>query len=391
MVIDSIQKYSERINRRPFRMLAGKTYSKLRTVLDKAARFINADSIEENTDSDCVPFRGEIALVPSTTEGLFLVVNGLSIPDGGEVLMTDQEYFTSETQWLYLQQRENRNLVRREAFFSDHSHITSRDILKWFQERISPNTRVVTYPHVFYHTGLVMPVKEISAFIAQVNKERSESEKIISLIDGVQALGALSLNMKDLGCDFYAAGCHKWLCGPRGTGILFGKKDLYEKLIPSIQSFMMVFSGLMRDREWRERGLENLRGPYAIMPGGTRGFESDWALGEAFTYQENIGKENVEIRIRSLRQTLLEGLKQINRIRIVSPEETKLSAGITSFQVEGMKAKEVWLSLLKKDIVTRPVGPLGDPDKAVLRICTHIYNTEEELDRTLNTLREVLG
>jgi selenocysteine lyase/cysteine desulfurase len=327
-VIDSIQKYSERMNRRPFRMLSGKTYLKLKTVLDKAARFINADPIEEYPGSDCVPFRGEMALTSSTTEGLFLVANGLFIPEGGEVLMTDQEYFTSESQWFYRQQRERRDLVKKEEFFPDHSRINSSDILNWFKDKITPETRVVTYPHVFYHTGLVMPVRDISALIERINKTRSESERIISLIDGVQALGALCLDMKYLGCDFYAAGCHKWLCGPRGTGILFGKKHLYERLIPSIQSFIMLFSGLMRDRARRERGLEDLRGPYAIMPGGTRGFESDWALGEAFNYQKSLGVDAIETRIRSLRRTLMEGLKRIERIRIVSRRTRSYRRGL---------------------------------------------------------------
>ena len=164
-------------------------------------------------------------------------------------------------------------MVRREPFFSDHSQITVPDVIGWFTKNITANTRVVTYPHAFYHSGMVMPVKEISALLAEINRERPESEQIISVIDGVQVLGALPLDMKDLGCDFYAAGCHKWLCGPRGTGILYGKSDLYERLTPSIQSFIMLFSGLMRDEERRERGLNDLRGPYAIMPGGTRAFE----------------------------------------------------------------------------------------------------------------------
>jgi selenocysteine lyase/cysteine desulfurase len=86
----------------------------------------------------------------------------------------------------------------------------------------------------------------------------------------------------------------------------------------------------------------------------------------------------------------MEGLKQIGRIRIVSPEDGYLSAGITSFVVEGTKPKDLWLALLKRDIVTRSVGPVGDPEKAVLRICTHIFNTEEELEQTLNALREIL-
>lgn len=391
-VIESFQKYFEQINSRPFRVLSGKTYSRLKIVLDKAARFINADPVEENTRSDKweVPFRGEIALTSSTTEGLFLVVNGLSLPAGAEVLMTDQEYFTSEAQWYYRQQREDREFVRREVFFPDHSQVTVPDILDWFRENITPNTRVVTYPHAFYHTGLVMPVKEISALLAEINRERPQPERIISVIDGVQVLGALALDMKDLGCDFYAAGCHKWLCGPRGTGILYGKSDLYERLTPSLQSFIMLFSGLMRDEARRERGLNDLRGPFAIMPGGTRSFEMDWALGEAFDYQNNLGKKEIEERIRGLRKTLMEGLKQIGRIRIVSPEDGYLSAGITSFVVEGMKPKDLWLALLKRDIVTRPVGPVGDPEKAVLRICTHIFNTEEELEETLNALREIL-
>jgi selenocysteine lyase/cysteine desulfurase len=393
VVIDTLQKYSERINRRPFRMLSGKTYSKLQATLVKAAKFINADPIEENTGPDRweIPFRGEVGLTSSTTEGLFLVANGLPIDDGGKVLMTDQEYFTSEIQWYYREQRENRKLVKKEPFFTDHSKITSDDILNWFRKKITPNTQVVTYPHIFYHTGLVMPVGEISALLSEINQNRPESEKIISLVDGVQALGALPLDMKDLGCDFYAAGCHKWLCGPRGTGILFGKKYLYERLVPSIQSFIMTFSGLLRDQERRERGMQNLRGPYAIMPGGTRSFESDWALAEAFTYQENLGKNAIETRIRYLRQILMGELKQINRLQISSPEDEKLSAGIVSFQVEGMKVKEVWKALLRREIVTRPVGPLGDPDQAVLRICTHIYNSEQELEQTLEALREILG
>jgi selenocysteine lyase/cysteine desulfurase len=389
-VIDSLQKHFDRINQRPFRVLSSKTYLKTKAVMDTAARFINAEPVRENTgpNSREVPFEGEIALTSSTTEGLFLVANGLNIAGGGEVMMTDQEYFTSEAQWFYREQRDGRKLVRKEEFFSDHSRLTSGDILGWFEKKITPKTRVVTYPHVFYHTGLVMPVKEISALLEEINDKRPENERVISLIDGVQALGAIPLDMKDSGCDFYAAGCHKWLCGPRGTGILFGKKHLINKLTPSLQSFMMLFSGIMRDERRQKEGITHLRGPYAVMPGGTRSFESDWALKEAFLYQENLGKEIVRDRIRYLRKTLTEELKKISGVQIVSPEDDILSAGIVSVRIDGIPAKEAWKKLLMRNIVTRPVGPVGYPEKEMLRFCTHIFNTEDELEQTASALRE---
>jgi len=152
---------------------------------------------------------GEILLTHSTTEGLCFAANGLDLPEGGEVLTTLHEYPSGLACWKII--REPRNVTLSQIELSSPTE-NKEEIVDAFARAITPRTRVMSFCHINYTTGLRIPVKELCRL--------ARDNGIISVVDGAHAIGMLDLNLHDLGCDFYATSPHKWLNAPPGTGVL---------------------------------------------------------------------------------------------------------------------------------------------------------------------------
>ena len=172
----------------------------------------------------------------------------------------------------------------------------------------------VTWVHS--STGVRLPIAEIGAAIADLNRGRDEADRILLCVDGVHGFGAVDVDLPDLGCDFLATGTHKWLFGPRGTGILWGRDwEPLTELIPT-------FSGP--------------EGGARLTPGGYHDFEHRWALSEAFAFHERIGRDRVVARTVEQATALKEGLAGIDGITVVTPADPEVSAGIVCVDVRGM-------------------------------------------------------
>src|SRR2546430_9851092 len=146
--------------------------------------------------------------------------------------------------------------------------------------------------------------------------------------------------MSSLGCDMFAAGCHKWIFGPRGTGVLCANPAAWSvasRAIPSV------------DRMWRA-GPE--MPPAAWMtPGGFHSFEHRWALAEAFRFHQRIGKARVARRIHELNEQCKRGLARIPRVTVHTPLSSEISAGIICFEVDGLPAEAVVERLKQRKVI----------------------------------------
>jgi isopenicillin-N epimerase len=140
-------------------------------------------------------------------------------------------------------------------------------------------------------TGVKMPIGRIAQELAHINLSRSEEDQVFLCVDGLHGFGVEDFTVSDLGCDFFIAGCHKWLFGPRGTGLIWGNPRAWRNVTATIPTM---------DSLWRHVPREQLIPAAWMTPGGFHAFEYRWALTEVFRFHMQISKAKVAARIHEL-------------------------------------------------------------------------------------------
>jgi isopenicillin-N epimerase len=306
----------------------------------------------------------DIALTDSTTMGLGLLYNGIELRSGQEALATEHDFFATHES-LRLKADRSGATVRRVRLY-DRAETASADaIVNNIMRAVGSRTRVVAITWVHSSTGVKLPVRRIADALASINAGRNNSERILLCVDGVHGLGVENVTMNGLGCDFFVAGCHKWLFGPRGTGLVWGHPRAWPSVEATIPSFT---SG----------------GPGAQMtPGGFHSFEHRWALNEAFRFHQSIGKERIEQRIHLLNRRLKAGLAGMSHVTLKTPRADSLSAGLVCFDVRGLSPTAV-VSALRRRRIIATVTPYT-PTYA--RLSPGLLNTPVQIDRALAAIR----
>ena len=366
-VRDAIAKHREEFDKNPVEYWEEKFAQQDSEIRNAAAAYIGTDP-------------SEIALTDSTTMGLAVLYNGLKLKSGDEVLTTTHDHYSTEKSLEYACAKSGAS-IKRVSLYEEAAMISVDEVVSTLKKAVSQNTRIVAITYVHSSTGVKTPVRAIADMIKEVNASRAISERIYLCVDGVHGFGTEDVSLYDLGCDFFAAGTHKWIFGPRGTGILFGKKDAWDMIAPTIPSF---------DNEPYNEWLglypaDKLTFGQLCSPGGFHSFEHRYGLIEAFNFQLKIGKTKVSDRTHMLSTKLKEGLSTIKHIKLITPKEVALSAGINCFVVEGMKPEDVVKKLLSKNIVAS-----ASPYKlSYARLTPSIINSEEEVDSCLKELESI--
>ncbi|WP_333991442.1 pyoverdine-tailoring periplasmic protein PvdN [Pseudomonas sp. S3(2024)] len=311
----------------------------------------------------------QIALTGSTTEGLAMIYGGVHVRPDQEILTTEHEHYATHT-ILALRSERDGTRVRKIRLFKDSYSATKAEILAAIDGAIRPETRVLGMCWVHSGSGMKLPIGEIGAIVDQHNRGRSDADRIVYVVDGVHGFGVDNLNFAQMNCDFFIAGTHKWMFGPRGTGIVCSRFAEVRYITPIIPTFSeaTAFSTTMT-------------------PGGYHSFEHRWALDEAFKLHLELGKAEVEARIHALNSYLKQRLQQRPQIELVTPLSPELSAGFTFFRVKGKDSDKIAAHLMANrvvaDAVHRDVGP-------VIRTAPGLLNDEEQIDRLLAVLDQAL-
>ena len=192
-------------------------------------------------------------------------------------------------------------------------------------------------------------------------------------VDGVHGLAAEADTVRSLRCDAFAAGCHKWLYGPRGTGVLWAGPRARELVRPAIPSFD---DGESYGAWLAGRAPSGVPDGARLTPGGFHSFEHRWALAEAFAFHEGIGRARVEARIRGLVARLRTGLSDVPGVTVRTPGPASLSAGLVCFDVEGRDPADVVARLAQRRIVAS-VTPYA---RRHVRLGPGIVNTVGDVD-----------
>ena len=308
---------------------------------------------------------GELAFVRNTTEGVNIVANGLPFRQGDEIITTTQEHVGNIMPWLPLARR-----VGLTPRFFEPSNVSQQENLDRIQALLSTRTRLISVPHAVTTTGVVLPVKEIA--------EIARSKKIWFFIDGAQSAGMFPFDLHEIGCDAYATSGHKWLMGPKETGLLYVRKDILEIIEPR-------FSGA-----YSAGAFDYQKGSYEFEPTaqryeyGTVSTPLRVGLGAAVGFVERIGIRNVWGRDRFLSTRLYRGLREIPGVTVLSPEREEMRSAMITIMHQSIPHLALQDHLTTYNLRTRSVNEGG---LAALRISMHIYNSTEEVDRVLEAVR----
>jgi selenocysteine lyase/cysteine desulfurase len=183
---------------------------------------------------------------------------------------------------------------------------------------VRPETRAIAITWVHSGTGVKLPIRAIVDRLAAINSGRAELDRVLLCVDGVHGFGVDAETAPVLGCDFFVAGCHKWMFGPRGTGLVWGRRAAWAAIDPLIPTM---------DPMWRTGPIDQLPPAALRTPGGFHSFEHRWALAEAFELHLALGVRKVAGRIRDLNQHVKRELARMPRVRLVTPMADELSAG----------------------------------------------------------------
>ena len=311
----------------------------------------------------------EIALTQSTTDGLNMVVNGLSWQPGDEVITFGLEHSSVLIPAYHLQERHG----VRVKVLSLHPSDGADAILSRVTEAITHRTRLLLFSHIQYTCGLRMPVEGL--------RELTRARGVRMLIDGAQTAGHVDLDLRDLDCEFYSIPGQKWLLGPDGVGALYVRQDLIPQVQPLRVSGRAALS--YNDRgsfEPNDASMDKFQLTTSSVPLAA-------GFAEALRFHQEMGSGAVERRTVSLASRLKDVLSEIPRVSVDSPREEPQSCGLTSFHVEGLDSKEVVSRLWEEhQIVVRQVGELS-----CIRASTHVFNTEEEVERLATAVRGMVS
>jgi len=311
-----------------------------------------------------------IAHTHSTTMGLAQLYGGIVMRPGQEILTSQNEHFTT-LEALRLRRLRDGTPFRQIPLFADSRKISTAEILKNLERGIRPETRVLALTWVYSSDGVKLPMSEIAALVRHCNKTRSIAARILFVIDGVHGFGVEDVTFDRLGCDLFAAGCHKWIFGPRGTAILCGTEEAWHQVVSIVPSFSDPASGIARQ----------------FQPGGIQALENIWAMADAFRFIMSIGKKQIQERVHDLATQLKDGIRTMSHVDLRTPLSSDHSSGIVCFDVTGKTAADVVDCLMAKHRVKATESGI---DSAVghthARLSPGILNTPHEVDAAIRAV-----
>ncbi len=304
----------------------------------------------------------EIAITRNTSEGNNTVVNGLDLGPGDEVVIWDQNHPTNNIAWDVRASRYGFTVKRVKT---PPEPRTPDDLVKPFRDAMSGSTRVVAFSHISNTSGVAVPAKAICRLV----RDRGA----LTLVDGAQSFGAVQVNLHEMGCDFYTGSGHKWFVGPKEAGVLYVRRERAADLWASD-----VGVGWQRAVDSGARKFETL---------GQRDDSAVAAMGTAVDFHNTIGPERIEARIRALAGALKKGLQdQIPGIKVHTPMEPELSGGVVVAHPPGMDVPEAYGKLYREHHIA---GAARGGEFTGIRLCPHIYNTMQEVDRVVEVIAEM--
>lgn len=362
IVIDAIAKYYQEINANIHRGVH--TLSQLATDAYEISRV----KLQHHINAK---FAHEVLFTSGTTHGINLVANGFAsiLKPGDEVLVSALEHHSNIVPWQML--CEKTGAVLKVIPMNEEGEL----IMNAYESLLSDKTKIVTVNHISNALGVINPVKEMIA--------KAHAVGAAVLIDGAQAVPHLKPDVQDLDCDFYAFSGHK-MCGPTGTGILYGKEEWLNKLPPYQGGGEMI----------KEVTFEKTT--YADLPhkfeAGTPNIAGGIVLGTAVDYLNHIGFGNIQLQEHKLLEHATKRLLEIEGLRIYGTGKNK--ASVVSFNIDGIHPYDIGSIIDKLGIAVRTGHHCAQPIMnffcipGTIRASFSFYNTKEEIDLMVEAIKK---
>jgi selenocysteine lyase/cysteine desulfurase len=341
------------------------------------------EHIQDRLKATIAPYLGgrpeEIALVPNTTTGLALLYNGLRVKPGQEILTTQHDHY-SHHESIRLASDKNGASVRRIALHDGAASASVSEMVDRLRRAITPRTRAVGLTWVHSSTGLRLPIAALAEVVKAANAGRDEADRCLLIVDGVHGFGCSDAAAAALGCDFFVAGTHKWIFGPRGTGLVWGRADAWPHIRPTVPSF----EALEPFGRWAaDQPLDPKTQAGWVAPGGFYAYEHYFAVEAAFRLHEQLGRSRVAGRVAELNGRFRNGMAAMTHVTLHTPLAPELAAGIVCFEVKGLSPHDV-VERLKARRIVASTSPYA---VSYARVCAGIMVSPDEVETTLREIQ----
>lgn len=303
--------------------------------------------------------REEIAITRNASESLEILLMGMDLKSGDEILTTTQDYPRMLTT---LRQRELREGLTLKMVKIPIAPKKLDQISDAFAQGITPRTRVILISHVINITGQITPVKQVC--------DLAQSKGIEVIVDGAHSFAHFDFKQKDIGCDYYGTSLHKWLFAPKGSGLLFVKREKIEKIWPLMAAEKKQATDI--------RKFEEI---------GTHSAAPRLAIGEAILFHQGIGPKRKEARLRYLSRYWMNKLKDLPNVRFHTSFEPNQSCGIANIEITGLDPVQIANYLMSQHKIF--TVPIVHEEFKGIRITPNVYTTLRELDRFCEVMDSV--
>jgi isopenicillin-N epimerase len=301
----------------------------------------------------------EVAIVRNASEALETCLFGLNLKAGDEILTTTQDYPRMLTT---IRQRELREgIVLRQVKYPVPPR-SLQQIYDAFEKGITPKTRVILVSHAVFLTGQITPVRAIC--------ELARSKNIECIVDGAHSLAHFDFTWSDLKCDYFGSSLHKWLYAPKGTGMLFVKREKIEKLWPLMAA--------EKNQQADIRKFEEI---------GTHSAAMRLAIGEAILFHQGIGAKRKEERLRYLRNYWVNRIGNLPNVKLHTSLDEDQSCGIALVEIVGVDPGQIVGYLMNTHKIF--TVPIVHEEFRGIRITPNVYTSLKELDRFCEVMETI--
>jgi isopenicillin-N epimerase len=303
--------------------------------------------------------REEIAITRNTSDSLEALLLGFDLKRGDEVLTTTQDYPRNLTT---LRQRVRREGIRLKTVRIPVPPRDPSEITAAYEAGFTPRTRLVLVSHMINLTGQITPARDIC--------EMARRRGVETIVDGAHSFAQFPFKRDDLGCDYFGTSLHKWLHAPKGTGMLYVRRDKIKNVWPLMAAEPSQDTDIRKFEET-----------------GTRSAAQRLAIGEALLFHQGVGPERKEARLRLLSRHWMNQLKGEPNVRFNTSFDERQSCALANVQVEGTDPYAVCNHLMSRHkILATPI--VHDEFKGV-RVTPSVYTTLKELDRFCEVMLSV--
>jgi len=303
----------------------------------------------------CMP--EEMIITRNTTESLDMIIGGQDWKAGDEAVMAEQDYGAMLDMFTQISKRYG--VVNKIISVPNHPS-SDEEIVKLYENAITPKTKLLMVCHMINITGQILPVRKIC--------DMAHSKGVEVLVDGAHAFAHIQYKISDLNCDYYGASLHKWLSVPLGAGMLYVRKEKIAKIWP-----------LLAD------GEKDLSKINRLNHTGTLPVHTDLSIEDAIDYYKFIGSDKKEKRLRYLQNYWTSRVRNIPKIIVNTPADNNRSCGIANVGIEGITPGDLATRLLKEHKVFTVAIDYANVHGC--RITPNLYTTTEELDSFILALK----